>query len=98
MNDKYYSRLAINLILTRENNNGEKEILLQLRQNTGYMDNIYDFACSGHVEKNESFSMALVREAKEEIGITLDERDLVFLAINHDYQQDHVQVYFTTNK
>lgn len=98
MNGKYYSRLAVNLILTRESINGEKEILLQLRQNTGYMDNMYDFACSGHVEKNESFSMALVREAKEEIGITTDERDLVFLAINHDYQQDHVQVYFATKK
>ena len=51
MSEKYYSRLAVNLVLTRVNENGEKEILLQLRQNTGYMDNMYDFACSGHVEK-----------------------------------------------
>ena len=88
MSEKYYSRLAVNLVLTRTNENGEKEILLQLRQNTGYMDNMYDFACSGHVEKGESYTTALVREAKEEIGITVKEEDLVFLAVNHHYQAD----------
>ena len=97
MSEKYFSRLAVNLVLTRINKNQEKEILLQLRQNTGYMDNMYDFACSGHVEKNESFTQALVREAKEEIGIDIKEEDLVFLAVNHHYQADHVQLFFTTN-
>ena len=95
MSEKYYSRLAVNLVLTRINEKGEKEILLQLRQNTGYMDNMYDFACSGHVEKNESYTQALVREAKEEIGISIKEDDLVFLAVNHHYQADHVQLFFT---
>ena len=97
MSEKYYSRLAVNLVLTRVNENGEKEILLQLRQNTGYMDNMYDFACSGHVEIGESYTTALVREAKEEIGITVKEEDLVFLAVNHHYQADHVQLFFSTN-
>ncbi len=96
MSEKYYSRLAVNLLLTRKNQNGENEILLQLRQNTGYMDNMYDFACSGHVDKNESYTQALVREAKEEIGITIKEEDLIFLAVNHHYQADHVQLFFAT--
>lgn len=96
MSEKYYSRLAVNLVLTRINPMGKKEILLQLRQNTGYMDNMYDFACSGHVDKGESYTQALVREAKEEIGITIDEKDLVFLAVNHHYQADHVQLFFST--
>ena len=96
MSEKYYSRLAVNLVLTRINENGQKEILLQLRQNTGYMDNMYDFACSGHVDKGESFANALIREAKEEIGINITEEDLIFLAVNHDYQSDHVQVFFAT--
>ena len=61
------------------------------------MDNMYDFACSGHVEKGESYTTALVREAKEEIGITVKEEDLVFLAVNHHYQADHVQLFFSTN-
>ena len=97
MSEKYFSRLAVNLVLTRVNENGNKEILLQLRQNTGYMDNMYDFACSGHVENNESFTKALVREAQEEIGISVKEEDLIFLAVNHHYQADHVQLFFTTN-
>ena len=96
MNEKYYSRLAVNLVLTRINSNGKKEILLQLRQNTGYMDNMYDFACSGHVDEGESFTKALVREAKEEIGISVNETDLEFLAVNHHYQADHVQLFFST--
>lgn len=94
MSEKYYSRLAVNLVLTRENN-GKKEILLQLRQNTGYMDNMYDFACSGHVEKGEAYTTALVREAKEEIGIDITENNLIFLAVNHDYKGDHVQLFFS---
>ena len=98
MSEKYFSRLAVNLVLTRTREEGKKEILLQLRQNTGYMDNMYDFACSGHVEKGESFAAALVREAKEEIGLTVKEEDLIFLAINHHYQADHVQLFFTTSK
>ena len=94
MAEKYYSRLAVNLVLIRVTDTGEREILLQLRKNTGYMDNMYDFACSGHVEKGESFSVALVREAKEEIGIAINEKDLEFLAVNHHYQADHVQLFF----
>jgi len=82
MSEKYFSRLAVNLVLLLNNKQNEKEILLQLRENTGYMDNMYDFACSGHVEKGESFSKALVREAKEEIGIEIKEEDLIFLAVN----------------
>ncbi len=97
MSEKYYSRLAVNLVLTRVNENGQKEILLQLRKNTGYMDNMYDFACSGHVEKGESFATALIREAREEIGISLKEEDLIFLAVNHHYQADHVQLFFSVN-
>jgi len=96
MSEKYFSRLAVNLVLFRNNKQNEKEILLQLRENTGYMDNMYDFACSGHVEKGESFSKALVREAKEEIGIEIKEEDLIFLAVNHHYQADHVQLFFST--
>ena len=98
MNEKYSSKLAVNLVLTRVNEDGNKEILLQLRKNTGYMDNMYDFACSGHVEKGESYTTALVREAKEEIGIGITEDNLIFLAVNHQYQEDYVQLFFGTKE
>ena len=91
MSEKYCSKLASSLVLTRINENGKKEILLQLRQNTGYMDDKYDFACSGHVEKGESFADALVRETKEEIGLNIKIEDLKFLTVIHHYQNDYVQ-------
>lgn len=98
MEDEYYSRLAVSLVLTRINENGQKEILLQLRQNTGYMDNMYDFASSGHVQKGETYATAIVRETKEEIGIDIKEDDLIFLAVNHNYKADHVQLYFAVKE
>ena len=63
------------LVLTRKVDENT-EILLQKRKNTGYMDNMYDMACSGHLEKGESLSQAIIREAKEKIGIEIQEKDL----------------------
>ena len=59
MSEKYYSRLAIDLILS-----DDQKVLLQLRQNKQYMNNLYGPACGGHVEKGESFTKAIKREAK----------------------------------
>ena len=42
MGDRYRTLSAVMLMLIRENN-GEEEILLQKRKNTGYMDGYYDF-------------------------------------------------------
>ena len=33
------------------------------------MDGYWDFSATGHVEENESMKQAVIREAKEEIGI-----------------------------
>ncbi len=97
MKERYQSKVAVFLILTREEN-GKTEILLQERYNTGYMDGKYDAACSGHLEKGESVSMALVREAKEEIGIDINEKDLRFVELIHSYKEDYINVFFTTKK
>jgi 8-oxo-dGTP diphosphatase len=45
------------------------EVLLQLRQNTGYMDDHWAAAAAGHVERGETAYDAAHREAAEEIGI-----------------------------
>jgi 8-oxo-dGTP diphosphatase len=45
------------------------EVLLQLRQNTGYMDDHWAAAAAGHVEKGETAYDAARREAHEEIGV-----------------------------
>ena len=45
-------------------------MLLQLRQNTGYMDDHWAAAAAGHVERGESAYDAARREALEELGVT----------------------------
>ena len=45
------------------------EVLLQLRQNTGYMDGHWAAAAAGHVERGETAYDAAHREALEEIGV-----------------------------
>ena len=44
-------------------------MLLQLRQNTGYMDDHWAAAAAGHVERGETAYDAAHREALEEIGV-----------------------------
>jgi 8-oxo-dGTP pyrophosphatase MutT (NUDIX family) len=52
-------------------------VLLQLRQNTGYMDGHWAAAAAGHVERGETAYDAARREAREELGI--DGVDLAFV-------------------
>lgn len=97
MKKRYESKVAVFLVLNREKN-GKTEILLQRRCNTGYMDGKYDMACSGHLEKGESLSMAMIREAKEEINLDIKEEDLKMIAVVHAYKEDYINVFFTTDK
>ena len=56
---------------------GGAEVLLQLRQNTGYMDDHWAAAAAGHVEKGETAYDAARREAREEIDV--DDLQLAFV-------------------
>ncbi len=49
---------------------GVREVLLQLRRGTGYMDDHWACAAAGHVEVGETVHAAATREAAEEIGVT----------------------------
>jgi 8-oxo-dGTP diphosphatase len=53
------------------------EVLLQLRQGTGYRDGHWAAACAGHVERGESVYQAAAREAVEELGL----RDIELLPL-----------------
>jgi 8-oxo-dGTP pyrophosphatase MutT (NUDIX family) len=48
---------------------GGREVLLQLRRGTGFMDEHWAAAAAGHVERDESVYQAAHREAAEEIGV-----------------------------
>ena len=82
MGERFKSLSAVMLLLTREKDNQE-EILFQKRKNTGYCDGFFDLSASGHVEKNESMKHAMCREAKEELGININENDLEFVCMIH---------------
>jgi 8-oxo-dGTP diphosphatase len=56
------------VFLLRGGDAGE-EVLLQLRQHTGYMDDHWAAAAAGHVERGETAYDAARREAREEIGV-----------------------------
>lgn len=59
----------------------DDQVLLQLRQNTGYMDDTWAAAAAGHVELGETASATARREADEELGIALTDADLVPLTV-----------------
>ncbi|BED92991.1 MAG: NUDIX domain-containing protein [Candidatus Paraimprobicoccus trichonymphae] len=80
MEKKFRSINAIFAILEQDN-----KILLQKRQNTGYMDGLWDVSVSGHVEKNEPISSTVTREIKEEIGIEVTKENIEFVSFEHNY-------------
>lgn len=48
------------------------EVLLQLRQNTGYMDGRWVAGAAGHIEAGERAADAAIREAREELAVEID--------------------------
>lgn len=79
------------------------EVLLQQRQNTGYMDGHWSFSAAGHVERDESVTAAAVREAHEELGVRIDEADLEPVCTIHRRQNERdggqrVDFFFTVSR
>ncbi|SPT53206.1 NTP pyrophosphohydrolases containing a Zn-finger, probably nucleic-acid-binding [Actinomyces bovis] len=73
---------AAYLLLLREHGN-RTEVLLQLRQNTGYMDGYWACGVAGHVEPGESVLVTASREAEEELGLHVAPEALVPLTAMH---------------
>lgn len=74
------------------------QVLLQLRQNTGYMDQHWAAAAAGHLERGETAYDAARREALEEIGVT--DLELTFVTAmqrtRHDQAIDErIDFFFT---
>ncbi len=80
------------------------KVLLSRRFNTGYYDGNYSLP-AGHVDKDETFSQCIVREAKEEIGIDLNSKDLNVVHVMHRFSGKEygdngyrVDLFFTAEK
>lgn len=94
--EKFKLKFAVYLLPLRGN-----QVLLSLRQNTGWMDGKYSLV-AGHVEGGETPEEATIREAKEEAGITLDQKDLRFVHVMHrlknDPSDEYIDMFFECEK
>jgi mutator protein MutT len=85
---------AVYLVLMKDD-----KILLSRRYNTGYFDNYYSFP-AGHLDGGETLKQAMVREAEEETGITINPSDLELIhTMNRKIPaNERVDFFFTTKK
>jgi len=68
--------ISVQVILVNQND----EVLLLKRKSTGFGDGLYAFI-GGHVEQNEQVTDAAIREVKEEIGININKKNLIFKSV-----------------
>jgi 8-oxo-dGTP diphosphatase len=71
----------------------EGKILLMRRYNTGFEDGKYALP-SGHLEPHETIRACAIREAKEEIGITIQPKDIELAHVMHRKNEDERIDYF----
>ena len=83
---------AVHLFLIKDG-----KILLSRRFNTGYEDGNYSVP-AGHIDGNEKATSAMAREAKEEIGIDLNEKQLQMAHVMHrkkpDEEEERIDFFF----
>lgn len=77
----------------------DEKILLIRRFNTGYEDGNYSVV-AGLVDGNETFVQAVVREAKEEVGIDLNIQDLEVVHMIHrkDSGEEWIDAFILANQ
>ncbi len=83
---------AVYLLLRKDD-----KVLIARRCNTGYEDGNYQVP-AGHIDAGELPTEAMIREAKEEVGIDLKKEDLKLVHVSfrpkHDETGDRVDYFF----
>ncbi len=91
--ERYQVGVAVYLVLR----DGDK-VLLSLRENTGWKDGWFSMV-AGHVEAGEPAEAAMVREAREEAGITADVNDLRHVYTLHRRGDgDYIDLFFECHR
>lgn len=91
--DRFKIVVAVHLFLI-----DREKILLARRFNTGYQDGNYSVP-AGHVDGGEKATKAMIREAKEEVGIKIKEKDLEFVHVMHRLSdEERVDFFFVCKK
>ena len=96
MKERFKNGIVTDLLIIK-NEDGNKKILLAKRKNTGYKDGEYEIP-GGHLEENEDLYETMIREAKEELGISLQREDLKIIHIMHHYTGKRMNFIFTTER
>jgi ADP-ribose pyrophosphatase YjhB (NUDIX family) len=97
MKERFKLIPAVYLILRRGN-----EVLLLRRANTGYQDGKYSIV-AGHLDGDELATEGIACEAKEEAGITVDQKDLQLVHLCHrltrnQVGQERLDLFFEASK
>jgi 8-oxo-dGTP diphosphatase len=71
----------------------DDRVLLSRRFNTGYRDGEYSLP-AGHIEEGEFATTAAMREAQEEVNVTLNPEKLLPAHIMHRHCGDHERIDF----
>jgi 8-oxo-dGTP diphosphatase len=86
-NERFKVVAAVHFILLKDG-----KTLLGKRQNTGWADGKFHLI-GGHIEKGELALTALMREAKEEVGIQIDLNQTRLAHVRSILQSDHTRLH-----
>ena len=76
--------IGVQVVLTRE----DGHVLLLLRQNTGFFDQLYSLP-GGHLEANETFARTAARELREELALNVPPEAFRTLGVCHRLSDTH---------
>lgn len=86
--ERFKPLVAVHLFLFKKGS-----VLLARRYNTGYEDGKYSVP-AGHLDGDETVTQAMIREAKEEVGLTIKSQDLEVVHVMHRHTAQDERVDF----
>lgn len=93
MTDRFTIRSAVYAFFFKSN-----KVLLMRRKNTGWKDGMYGVP-AGHLEENENVTEALIREIKEESGLTVQKKNIELVHTSFRKSNfDYIDLFFVINK
>ncbi len=95
MSTRFKSACAVALILEQDNK------ILCIHRGAVNINPHYWSIVAGHIDAGESATAAIVREAYEEIGITINPADIALVHTSYAYQPTYgeiISLYFTCSK